>query len=186
MNKYKYSIVWGGKLYQFARNDKDVLVTDVVKFFRENNINFNFADLNKAIDRQSKLTTPPTRIGLAEAVNGAKAVLKYAGGNSVSSQEIIRRSEICAACPLIDRIGGCSACGAAGRIAGFINNLRAKLKLQIEIPATVKSSFCPVCKCSLALMVVSEKIAFNEPLSLNSTRPDNCWLKTTSKNYTNE
>lgn len=186
MSNFKYSIAWGGKLYKFSHENKAVLTSEVVNFFNRNNINFNSDDLSKAIDRQSSMIVRPKKIGLADAVTGAKALLRYTQGSAVSSSEITRRSEICKDCPLINRIGGCASCGAAGKIANFVSNIRSSLKLQDPIPDSVKSSYCGVCQCSLALMVPSKMDAFNESIEKNSKRPDNCWLKTTSNNYINE
>lgn len=183
MNEYKYAIAWNSELYRFSNSDKAVLLDEVMRFMRKNNINYSVQDVSIGIDRQSKIAHTKKRIGLAEAVSGAKAIIRYTTGSATTSEEILRRSSICAACPLINKLGGCAPCGAAAKISNFVSNIRASLKLQIPIPTEVKASFCEVCGCSLALMVVSRMDAFNEPASKNLSRPDNCWAKTTSINY---
>lgn len=183
MNEYTYAVAWNSKLYKFSNSNKAVLMDEVMTFLRKNNINYSDRDISKAIDRQSRIVSQKKRIGLAEAVSGAKAILRYTTGSSVESSEIQRRSAICAACPLINRLGGCAPCGAAGKIANFVSLLRSTLKLQEPIPNEVKSSYCGVCQCSLALMVVSKMDAFNETTEQNGKRPDNCWVKKSSINY---
>ena len=185
---YKYSTVVKGKLYKFSSQHKDVIMSDVMGFFNENNIMFDKKDLSNQIDRQSSpFNTKKKSITLSDAATGAMALIKYAGGSAVSDNELIRRSSICESCPLIDRIGGCSSCGAAGMIARFANTVRQKLSMQSAIPSSVKSSYCGVCNCSLALMVVTKIENFKEEPSIqNNQRPDNCWLKKTSPNFAKE
>lgn len=186
MNKYRYAFGWNGKLHKFSNNNREVLFSEVIQFLNKNNINYSKDDISKAIDRQSKMVTDTHKASFSEVVTGAAAILKYTGNQSVSDAEISRRASICKSCPSITQIKQCSACGTAGKIANFVSNLRVKLKLQSPIPNEVKYSYCNVCKCSLALMVVSQKDAFNEAESQNLSRPDICWMKKTSTNYTNE
>ncbi len=180
---YKYSIGHKGKLHEFSDANKDALLGQVVVFHRENNINFTINQLSKAIDRQSKIQTQKKKISLTDAIHGAKALLKYTSGKSVSNQEIERRSAICAKCTLMDRIGGCRSCGAAGAVAKFINTIRVSMKVQMQIPSEVRENYCGHCQCALALMVVTDLKDFREEdKAENAKRPDYCWLKTTNFN----
>jgi hypothetical protein len=183
MNNYRYNFGWRGSLYRFSNSNFDIIKAEVVSFLVKNNINYDPASLDKSILRQSSIADKKKRIGLAEAVSGAKALLRYASGSTASTLEIERRAGICKDCPLIDRIGGCAPCGAAGKIANFVNSLRTSLRLDQPIPSSIKSSYCGVCDCSLALMVPSKMSAFSESESQNLQRPDICWIKKTSTNY---
>ncbi len=187
MDRYKFSIGHNGKLHKFSHNSKDVLLSEVMRFHNENNINFNFIELSKSIDRQSKLVVAPKKITLQDAIKGAQAVIKYGTGSSVGNEELFRRSMICKACPLMKEIGGCRSCGAAGAIARFVNKIKSTYGLQMQIPPEVRENYCGFCGCSLALMVVTKLQDFKpEPDQINQTRPDSCWLKRTSTNFNNE
>lgn len=183
MNNYRYSFGWKGTLYKFSDQNLDALIVIVSDFLVKNNINFSNESLKASILRQSNIADSKKKIGLAEAVSGAKALIRYTGGSTVTTEEIVRRSDICKDCPLISKIGGCAPCGAAGKIANFVNSLRATLKLEEPLPTSVKSSYCKVCDCSLALMIPSKMSAFTESESKNLQRPDHCWIKKTSNNY---
>ena len=185
--KYKYSIAINGKFYKFSNHDKLVLLSQVSEFLRDNNIIFSEADLLKAIERQSKISEQKKKLSFKQAVYGANALIRYAGGDSVSYKEIERRSSICSNCPLISEVEKCGPCGTAGKIARFIGEMKTKLKLSYPIPEEIKYSYCGVCDCSLALMTVTKIENFHKESNLiNERRPDCCWLKTTSKNYSNE
>lgn len=183
MTKFIYSTYYNGKLWKFSSENKTLLMSDVVKFMRENNIIFSTEDLSKAIDRQSRILEAPKKISLQDAVTGAMALLRYSTGKSVTDAELVRRSNICAVCPLRNTISTCASCGSAGRITNWINKIRSLAKIQIQIPSEVRQSYCGVCNCALALMVVTDINGFAESDDKNRTRPDLCWLKKTSINY---
>lgn len=184
---YKYAEAYKGKLYKFQNEDKNALLAEVHSFFKKNNINFSNDLLLKAIDRQSKIKINPGKVTFQSAISGAMAVIRYTTGSSVSTAEMIRRSDICARCPMLSQISTCMACGGAGKIARFINGIRAAKKVESSIPSEVKASYCGVCSCSLALMVVTKIKDFHtESEAENRRRPDVCWLKTTSTNFKNE
>lgn len=184
---FKYSIYANGKMMRFTNPDRSVLLNTIQLSYKENNIIFDRAEVDKAITRQSGLLVKKSNPGLQMVVSGATAVIKNLAGSTVSNHEIVRRSAICEECPLRGKVGGCSSCGAAGKIARWANSLRAKMKLQIEIPDGVKSYFCGICQCSLALMVTTKYENFHtETEEKNMSRPDACWLKKTSPNFTNE
>ncbi len=184
MDKYRFSTGYEGKLHRFSHDSKDVLLSQVLQFHQKNNINYSMIELSKSIDRQSKIQVAQKKLTLADAIKGAQAVINYGVGKSVTNQELFRRSMICKDCPLMKQIGGCRSCGAAGMIAKFINKVRASYGLQSAIPPEVRENYCSFCGCSLALMTVTKIEDFKEePESINSTRPDICWLKKTSTNY---
>lgn len=185
--KFTYAIVVSRQLHRFNNNDKDALFQEVSEFLRKININFTNESLMKQIERQSLSRPKNAKIGLSEAVTGALATVRSIAGISVSDAEIIRRSEICNACPLVDRIGGCGSCGLAGKISSWANKIRSTKGSQIAIPSEVKSSYCGFCSCALAVMVLTKYQDFHyESPEKNATRPDGCWLKTTSTKFTNE
>lgn len=184
MDNYKYSIGFSGKIHKFSSSNKESLIADVIRFHQENNINFSVVEIGRAIDRQSKIKTAVKKLSLADAINGAKAVLKYTTGKSESPSEIDRRSLICNACPLKQMISGCRSCGAAGAIAKFVNAVRVSMKVQAAIPSEIREQYCGHCGCALALLVVTKLEDFREEdPSTNTKRPDMCWLKTTSTSY---
>ena len=153
----KYTYVKDGKINTFTHESKNALISIVVSHLKKNNINFNRDDIAIAIARQCKVqNTKKVKITLADAVAGARALLSYTVGKSTSNAEILRRSSICAGCPMIGRIGGCSSCGAAGKMTRFANSVRSKKGSQIPIPTTVNKQFCGACNCSIALMVVTK------------------------------
>lgn len=184
---FKYSEYQAGTWHKFEHKDKNTLLLTIQAHYQKNNLIFNHKDIFAAIDRQSPLKTAVQKPNLQAVVRGAAALLKTLSGVSVSNEEITRRSNICVACPLVDAIGGCSSCGAAGKITQWANGIRAKRQLQIEIPDSIKRQYCGFCQCALALMVLTPHKEFQpENDSKNQTRPDNCWLKRTSNNFTNE
>ena len=183
----KYTVVHNGQLHRFDGPTRQVVFEKVVEFMKKSNINYSADDLLKAIDRQSGFVLKPKSIGFNDAMSGALALIKFTAGKSTSATEILRRSAICAACPLSSQVGGCFSCGVGGRIAKAVNAIRAKKGSTIPIPAEVKSRFCGFCKCALPMMVVTRIEDFHsETPEVNQTRPDNCWLKTTSTNFSNE
>lgn len=187
MNKFKYSVGHKGELHRFDGPTKHVVFEKASEFFKKSNINYSADDLMKAIERQSGYFVPEKRIGLQEAMNGAMAAVKFTAGKSTSGEEINRRAAICARCPLSSSVGGCYACGMGGRIAKVVNAIRAKKGSTVPIPVEVKNQYCGFCKCSLALMVVTKiEDYYPEDPELNQRRPDNCWLKTTSTNFSHE
>lgn len=181
---FKYSTGYKGQLYRFEDRSRDIVLEKVVEFMQKNNIIFNREDLLRSIDRQSAIaSTKKKRVTLGDAVNGAKALIKYTSSNRISTEELTRRSTICSQCPMINRLGGCMSCGAAGAIARFVNKIRSSYNLEIQIPSEVRQSYCGVCECSLALMVVTHINDFHESAEKNAMRPDCCWMKTISYNF---
>lgn len=177
---YKYSIAFNKQLHKFSHQDFDALVVVTSDFLVKNNINFNKEDLKAAIRRQSAVSTKPKgKVTFADAVNGAKALMRYASGKTVSQAEVTRRSNICPNCPHISQVSMCGSCGTAGKATRFINNFKKLLGCRSAIDTDIQYSYCEICNCSLALMVVSSMDSFHK----DQGRPDNCWLNPKSPNY---
>lgn len=184
---YKYSMWYKGTLEKFSGPTLEVVFEKVIEFLKKSNINYSSEDIKKAIKRQSGIATPTKKLGFGEAFNGALAALKFTVGKSTSPTEISRRSEICSSCPMIDTVGGCFSCGMGGKIAKAVNEIRAKKGSTIKIPSEVNTKFCGFCSCAIPLMVVTKVEDFyTESTEVNNKRPDVCWLKETSTNFTNE
>jgi hypothetical protein len=172
----------------FVAPTKAELITQVKVYCHENNINFSHAIVSAHIDAQNNIPTKPQKkVGILDAFNGARAVLRYAAGNSATPEEVLRRAEICKTCPMLKATTGCASCGAGGRIARYINAIRVFKKYESAIPKEVESKYCDVCSCSIPMMIVTHyKDFYKESESKNSARPDHCWLKRTSENFTDE
>lgn len=192
---YQFKHIYKGELYQFSNPEKNILFSKVAEDFKAKGINYTDEDLMAAIERQSgmkrKIFQKPVvhrkKPSLAETIHGAKALLRYMGGSSVSSQELERRSAICNNCPLRDSVSDCMSCGGSGKVALFINQLRRSKKFEGSIPESLRKKFCGFCGCSLPLLLVSKFKDFEvESPQKNAARPDHCWLKKTSPNFTKE
>jgi|SRR6478609_10211164 len=185
---YKYSFAYQGKLQKFSSDQRMAVYDKASTFMLENGIRFNQGDLLKAIDRQSNVVnSSKKRISLKDAFSGALAALNYIAGKSVSVDEMNRRASICEKCPLRSRISGCTSCGAGRAMTNLANEIRVKKGTQAPIPSSIKDSFCGICSCSLSLMVVTGiEDFYSETSEKNNRRPDVCWLKKTSINYSHE
>jgi hypothetical protein len=191
MSKFRYSTVWKEQLLKFQSDNKHALLSDIKKSFESNGITFIYEEVSKAIDRQSKALEKKQRLTLSEVYGGAKALVKYLAGKSVSPAEIQRRVAICSGsgdpCPMLTEASGCASCGMAGKATLVANGIRAHKNAQIKIPSEVHRKYCDFCKCSIPLIVVTPLDEFHkEGDAKNSTRPDRCWLKATSPNFTQE
>jgi hypothetical protein len=176
------------KSITFTANTKEELMAIVKDHCEKNNINFAASVVSAHIDAQNNFSKPKEKkVSISDAYNGARAVLRYVAGNSVSNAELNRRAEICRTCPQLKITSGCMSCGAGGRIARLVNTIRAYKKSESQVPKPVENKYCGVCSCSIPMMILTRyKDFYKEATSKNSTRPDNCWLKETSENFTNE
>lgn len=173
--------------YPFSIGDKEVLLTDntepglfrkVKKHFKDNKIAFNEVSLRRAILRMNTIDSKKGKFTIKEVISGAHAMLKRVVGDNVSNEEMQRRSAICSNCPHRTTVSDCLQCGGSKRMAQAINTFRTARKLESEIPEKVKTKYCSICSCSLALMVATkfEDLAPEDPAK-NASRPDYCWLK---------
>ena len=173
-------MVRNGKLEKFSHENADTLFVIVSDYLTKHNINFSSNDLKASIQRQSRVKPKSGKVTFSDAVNGARALLRYASGETVPHEEIYRRSRICLQCPLRSTISMCGACGTAGKIANFITKFKQGLGVKSSIDSDIQHSYCGVCSCSLGLMVVSSMKSFHLE---KSGRPDACWLNPKSPNY---
>lgn len=183
---YKFDVEHDGKLYTITGDSKDLVFTKAKIFFNKNNIKFTDAQIKGRITNYVK-PSKSKKLTFNDIIVGAGAILRYASGNAASAQEVKRRSEICKSCPMRDRTTGCAACGFSRKVANFINKIRSEKKAEVEIEATLRDSYCGVCNCSIPMMLLTRYEDFYvEPAHKNQLRPDACWLKQTSINFTNE
>lgn len=183
---YNCDIKHNGRVYSFTGDTHTSVVIKVKIFLKKNNINFSDSKIQSMITSYSKPIKPKS-LTFNEIVTGAQAILRYTNGTSASSTEVTRRTNICIDCPMRSETSGCGPCGFAGRVAKFINGLRAKKKTEAPIDSRIKQSYCDVCKCSIPMMVLTKYEDFYQESSIkNNSRPDNCWLKQSSPNFTNE
>lgn len=185
---YSYTVFLNKEKHQYQNDDLDALIIIVMDSFNKLNIKYDRDDLIGQIKRQQqKKDVVKKSPSIKEAFQGAKAILRFVSGNSASQEEIQRRSDICMGCPLMKRTSGCATCGAAKNVTLIAEFIQKTKKTPIQIPSSIKPEFCDVCGCSLATMVVTKYEDFyTEPQEKNSKRPDFCWLKTTSPNFTHE
>ncbi len=148
------------------------------------NINYNERSLLQAIKNAN---AKGKRLTITDVVSGAKAAIQYFTGKAATNEEILRRASICQGCSLISSVSDCMGCGGSGRLAKITNDIRAAKGKEVALPFSIKDKYCSVCQCSLALMTVTqyEHIA-PESDEKQSQRPDHCWLKKTSNNFTKQ
>lgn len=187
---YQFRYVFKDKVFSINHPDQDVLFSNAKQELIDKGIFTTDKDLKEAIDRQSKKVQPRPKLKrktLSEMVTGAKAVVRYTIGNAASPAEVNRRAKICDQCPLKDSISDCMSCGGAGKVANFINKLRRYKKSEGSIPDHLRKKFCGMCGCSIAMLIVTKYEDFyQEDAQKNASRPDYCWLKKSSINFTKE
>lgn len=191
---YHYSYVHQKQLFRHQHYEKNILFEIVANEYRQKGIHYNDQDLMAAIERQSnsKLRSRQSlpivkKKTLTETIHGAKALIRYMGGQAVTEKELERRSLICNNCPLKDSVSDCMSCGGSGKVAAFINRIRRSKKVEGSIPESLRKKYCGMCGCSLPLLLVTQFKDFEvEDAQKNSARPDHCWLKKTSINFTKE
>lgn len=176
----KYKTVIDSRIVTFDHANEDGIFVLVKKAYGDAGIKYKDEDIRKSISRQkNNPDSNRKRVSFADAVIGAKALIKYSATGGVDYEEIRRRAAICLACPLKpSSVTGCSSCGASSKITKFANALRVKLGLDRPIPPEIKDKFCPFCECSIPLLVVTREEDFKEePYEVNQKRPDVCWMK---------
>lgn len=182
--KYKFQIVISGKLHSFFNESRSSVYAQAVDLLKKNNINYSSKEIYDMIDRQSKQAVKIKKPSLMEAFNGAKALVRFTQGKSVEFSEIARRISICKACPFYGETSGCKACGAAATAAKLVNNIKVLKGMESQIPKEIQDKFCGFCGCSIPLLTVTRFDDFiKEEPKKNLTRPDHCWIKTTSPNH---
>lgn len=130
--------------------------------------------LMRSADRDVVLQQPHRPLQVAELLSGVRVLgsWMWTGFKKVDAEEANRRSKICAACPLNQPGGGCSACAS--------NAMREAVEQILGRSRTIAHDnlqVCHVCGCSLkvAVWVPMELLIKHKPADQN--RPDWCWLK---------
>jgi hypothetical protein len=165
----------------------DDLFRKASSYLNKINVNFNPASLKRSIARQNESTAESRKLTLSEVWKGAVASVKNMAGKSASSQEVIRRSTICSNCEDKTSVSDCMGCGAAGRLATLVSNIRKTKEGAASVSSELRKQYCKHCKCSLALMLVTKYADLEQESSeIQNQRPDHCWLKNTSLNFTKE
>jgi hypothetical protein len=184
----KLRLTANGKTIKLEANTKPELIAMAKDYCEKNNINFAENIISAHIDAQNATVKKPSnKVGILDAFNGARAILRYVSGESTTPSEMIRRAKICEGCEKLSAISGCAACGAGRRIANIVNTIRAHKKSEVEVPRNVQNKYCGICSCSIPMMVLTKyKDFYRENETKNNSRPDNCWLKESSPNFTNE
>lgn len=183
---YKCEIEHEGRVRTFTGDTQTSVFIKVKIFLNKNNIKFSDDMIYRRITSYSKPVKPKS-LSLNDIITGAHAILRYTSGTAASNKEVARRTDICLGCPMRSSTSGCGPCGFSRRIATFINGIRAKKKSEAIIDSKIKQSYCGVCNCSIPMMVLTRYEDFyQESPEKNNKRPDNCWLKQSSPNFTNE
>lgn len=180
----KYSLNIQGETVTITGTNIESVFVKTKRYLKGININYNERSLLQAIKNAN---TKGKRLAISDVVNGAKAAIQYFTGTAASNEEILRRSSICDGCSLISSVSDCMGCGGSGRLAKITNDIRAAKGKEVLLPASIKDKYCSVCQCSLALMVVTQYEHLSpESDEKQSQRPDHCWLKKTSINFTKQ
>jgi hypothetical protein len=130
--------------------------------------------LNRHPSQDVVLQQPHRPLQMAEMLSGVKVLgsWMWTGFQKVDQDEANRRSSICAACPLNQPSGGCSACAS--------NAMREAVEQILGRSRTVAHdniSVCHICGCSLkvAVWVPIDLLLKHKPQG--EQRPEWCWLK---------
>lgn len=196
---YHYKFEHQGEFFSFEDVNLPTLIIKVQHTFRELNIVQSNEQLRADIQLQTKgwiahssksppLPTAKRRISLADAARAASALVNLVRGKHVDQTEADRRANICKACPFAVQTSDCVTCGGAAKAAKLVQNLRAKQGGAAPIiEKAISSKFCDICGCSLPFLLITNFADISpEPETKNASRPDRCWLKTTSPNFTQQ
>lgn len=129
--------------------------------------------LMRSPEQDVVLQQPHRPLQVAEMLSGVKVLgsWMWTGFKKVDIEEANRRATICAACPLNQPSGGCSACAA--------NAMREAVTQILGRDRTVAHdslNVCHICGCSLkvAVWVPMELLLKHKPETAD--RPAWCWL----------
>ena len=188
MRMMKFKLRFDKSSAYFEAETKALLIDKIKEYCEKNNINFSHNLVSAHIDAQNNISKEKEKkVSISDAFTGARAILRYVAGNSVSKEEMNRRASICESCPQLKMTSGCMSCGAGGRIARLVNSIRSYKKTEAQVPKSVENKYCGICSCSIPMMILTKYSDFyKESQSKNEKRPDTCWLKQTSTNFTNE
>jgi len=108
-------------------------------------------------------------MNLAGAIAAIKAFTEAVNGNVVSSDEVFRRTDICAKCPMKRK-----TTGAPSKISRYLGVLANKHR----VPADLNGQKCNVCGCSLMLLIpATEADLHKDSPEEAKKRPASCWIK---------
>lgn len=181
--KYLYIIMFNKNRLVYHGDSDEEIADNVYQMYRLNGGNKTYEEVLKDVKTQKRPNvrfSPPTeykekkslaKMTLSEVWKGGLALIKFIRGQHVPQSEVIRRSEICLNCPLIESTSNCLACGGSRTIVNQVASLGAA----VQIPDEIKSRYCGFCKCSLSLMVVSKPEQFKREHN-RKDRPAKCWV----------
>lgn len=113
-------------------------------------------------------------LSLPDVITGTKALLNWFRHGSVETEEIVRRTAICNACPENQLIQGCQGCAA--------NSLHQLMNAIVVRPLASDAVLhaCNVCKCSLKAKV-RMRLDDLPPMTPDqlSRLPESCWIVAT-------
>jgi hypothetical protein len=180
----KYSLNIQGETVTITGTSIDDVLRKTKRYLEGININYNERSLVQAIKNAN---VKGKHLTIYDVVSGAKAAINYFTGKAASNEEILRRASICQGCSLISSVSDCMGCGGSGRLAKITNDIRAAKGKEVAIPSSIRDKYCSVCQCSLSLMTVTQYEHISpESEEKQSQRPDHCWLKKTSINFTKQ
>lgn len=110
-------------------------------------------------------------MNLPGAKAAAKAFFEAKKGDVVDEAEIMRRTQICGACPRKGRRS--SAITAVSRMLGYVANKH-------RVPDEISRFRCNACNCSFMLMIPSKTLHPDTPEE-EALRPSQCWVLTAEK-----
>lgn len=145
----------------------------------------------KTVQQDKPLRTAPSltqraKLSMVEVINGGLALVDIFKGDLASDDTIIKRAEICAACPLVSETSdGCVSCAnkrlgnIAGRLAvsygrNFINPMISPVHIKPPLRKPISNFYCGFCGCSCLNLVLSKDKHFVN--KERSERPANCWV----------
>lgn len=168
--------------------DFDEVFVKAGNYFSDNGYTYNAESLRKLIMRANdKAAATNKRLTIGDTIRGAKAFIKYLAGKAASNKEIQRRSNICIGCLEVSSVSDCLGCGGSGKIANSVNSVRAAKGQETLIPDSIKDKYCGICDCSLTMLITAQhKDLKPESEPKNLLRPNHCWLKVGSSNFTKE
>jgi hypothetical protein len=191
----KYRIKYQNR--DFLADDAGSMIENITKYLTNRDKHIDIDEIRSHVNKNIKDSGPsdPQDIGgklnkvakktlrYKEVMNGAQAILRVLGGDSVDQDEIKRRTRICRECPLKSLTSDCYGCGFASRLTGIINDIKSKFTGTFELSQDVKGSYCSVCSCALSVMIPSKMSAFDEDEEKQKSRPDYCWVKKGGTEY---
>ena len=186
-----------GSKVAFAADSPDALIRSVQRFRNSNGVRITDEDTAKEISKKNgylfkdgiysktlQISFAKPSLNLASIKTACGAMLESIKGNTVSDQEIYRRTEICSNCPMKTTVTDCMSCGGMGRVAAWTNRIMQLAGKRLNMSNEAGKTFCGLCGCSHALMIPTKmELQKQETEKQNQLRPSQCWLRWDSENY---